>query len=144
MKFKRRVIGALLLASLFITSIVAYAASESFDGGSGYWYGGITDNHVIYSKVWDRKVDGRRYNVTVWVKDDNGDRDEVTGTTNGVDAAGEVKVTKTASYNHLFTPNKAGYKNLSVITNYSMDNYNEMYIAPIPTEFEANLWDELQ
>jgi len=144
MKFKRRVMSALLLASLFITSIVAYAASESIDGGSGSWYGGITSSHVVYSKVWDHKVDGRRYNVTVWVKDDNGDRDEVTGTTNGVNAAGEVKVTKTASYDHWFTPNKAGYKDLSVITNYSMGNYNEMYIAPTPTEFEVNLWDELQ
>lgn len=142
MKLKNKIISSLLLAGVLVTSITVYAASESLDGGSGAWYGGI-DKHVVYSKVWDRKVDGRRYHATVWVKDDNGDRDEVTGTTNGVDAAGEVKVTKTASYDHWFTPNKAGYKNFSVITNYSMD-YNEMDTAPTPAELEVNLWDELQ
>lgn len=117
MKLKNKIISSLLLASVLITPIAVYAASESLDGGSGSWYGGI-DNHVVYSKVWDHKVDGRRYHATVWVMDDNGDRDEVTGTTNGVDAAGEVIVTKTASYNRWFTPNKAGYKNFSVITSY--------------------------
>ncbi|HEW2234953.1 TPA: hypothetical protein V0M64_000573 [Streptococcus pneumoniae] len=142
MKLKNKIIGSLLLASVLITPIAVYAASESLDGGSGSWYGGI-DNHVVYSKVWDHKVDGRRYHATVWVKDDNGDRDEVTGTTNGVDAAGEVIVTKIASYDHWFTPNKAGYKNFSVITSYSMD-YNEMNNAPTPAELEVNLWDELQ
>lgn len=142
MKLKNKIISSLLLASVLGTSIVAYAASESLDGGSGSWYGGI-DNHVVYSKVWDHKVDGRRYHATVWVKDDNGDRDEVTGTTNGVDEDGEVKVTKTASYDHWFTPNKAGYKNFSIITNYSMD-YEEMNTATTPAEFEVNLWDELQ
>ena len=74
------------------------------------------NNHVVYSKVWDHKVDGRRYHATVWVKDDNGDRDEVTGTTNGVDTL--AVIVKTASYDHWFTPNKAGYKNFSVITSY--------------------------
>lgn len=143
MKLKNKIISSLLLASVLVTPIAAYAASKSLDGGSGSWYGGI-DNHVVYSKVWDHKVDGRRYHATVWVKDDNGDRDEVTGTTNGVDADGEVIVTKTASHDHWFTPNKAGYKDFSVITkNYSMD-YNEMNTAPAPAELEVNLWDELQ
>ncbi|UEA31929.1 hypothetical protein [Granulicatella elegans] len=142
MKFKNKVISSFLLVSALVTPIVAYAAKESLDGGSGTWLGGI-DNHVVYSKVWDNKVDGRRYHVTVWVKDDNGDKDELTGTTYGVKEAGEVKITKTASYDHWFTPNKAGYKNFSVITNYSMD-YNEMDTAPTPAELEVNLWDELQ
>ncbi|HFZ7228094.1 MULTISPECIES: hypothetical protein [Bacillota] len=142
MKLKNKIISSLLLSSVLITPIAAYAASESLDGGSGSWYGGI-DNHVLYSKVWDHKADGRRYHATVWVKDDNGDRDEVTGTTNGIDADGEVIVTKSASYDHFFTPNKAGYKDYAVITNRSMD-YNEMSTAPTPVELEVDLWDELQ
>ena len=101
MKTGKRILSCLFALSICAAmSVVAFAASESIDNGSGSWYGGI-DNHTIYSKVWDHVVDGRRYNVTVWVQDDNGDKDSVTGTTNGVDAAGEVKVTKTASYDHV-------------------------------------------
>ncbi|HHW71262.1 MAG TPA: hypothetical protein GX392_08050 [Clostridiales bacterium] len=122
--------------------VVAFAASESIDGGSGSWHGGIDESvQKIYSKVWDHKVDGRRYTVTVWVQDDNGDKDSVTGTTNGVDAAGEVKVTKTASYDHIFTPNKAGYKNLSIVT--SRSGNTDTQLAPgTPTLYEVELWDE--
>ena len=121
--------------------VVAFAASESIDGGSGSWYGGIDSNHKIYSKVWDHKVDGRRYSVTVWVKDDNGDKDSVTGTTNGVDAAGEVKVTKTASYDHIFTPNKAGYKDLTVVVSRSAGA--DVKVAPAaPSSYEVELWED--
>lgn len=118
MKKRKRILSGLLAVAICAAlPVVAFAASESIDGGSGSWYGGIDDDtQKIYSKVWDHKVDGRRYNVTVWVSDDNGDKDSVTGTTNGVDAAGEVKVTKTASYDHIFTPNKSGYKDLTVVT----------------------------
>ena len=138
MKLKNKIISSLLLTSILVTPIMAYAASESLDAGSGSWYGGI-DKHVVYSKIWDHKRDGRRYHATVWVKDDNGDRDEVTGTTNGIDKKGEVKVTKIASYDHWFTPNKAGYKNFAVVTNYRM-----MDTVPNHTELEVNLWNELQ
>lgn len=141
MKLKNKIISSLLLASVLVAPIAVYAASESLDGG-GYWYGG-KDNHVVYSKIWDHKVDGRRYHATVWVKDDNGDRDEITGTTNGVKEDGEVKVTKSASYDHWFTPNKAGYKDFFIVTNYSAD-YEEMNTVQTPTELEVNLWDELQ
>lgn len=141
-KTRKRILSALLAASICAAMpVVAFAASESIDGGSGSWYGGIDSNHKIYSKVWDHKVDGRRYSVTVWVKDDNGDKDSVTGTTNGVNAAGEVKVTKTASYDHVFTPNKAGYKNLTVVVSRSAGA--DVKVAPAaPSSYEVELWED--
>lgn len=39
MKLKNKIISSLLLSSVLITPIAAYAASESLDGGSGSWYG---------------------------------------------------------------------------------------------------------
>ena len=120
MKAGKRILCSLLAVCVCVAApMVVFAASESIDGGSGSWYGGIDDNQKIYSKVWDHKVDGRRYTVTVWVADDNGDKDSVTGTTNGVNDEGEVKVTKTASHDHIFIPNKAGYKDLSIVTSRS-------------------------
>ncbi|WP_283619253.1 hypothetical protein [Flavonifractor plautii] len=143
MKTGKRILSCLFALSICAAmSVVAFAASESIDNGSGSWYGGI-DNHTIYSKVWDHVVDGRRYNVTVWVQDDNGDKDSVTGTTNGVDAAGEVKVTKTASYDHIFTPNKAGYKDLTVMVTRS--GMADMQLAAdTSSSFEVELWDEME
>lgn len=143
MTISKRVVGSLLALSMCAVPVVAFAAgssSESFDAGCGSWYGGITTNHTIYSKVWDRKEDGRRYTVTVWVQDDKGYKDTVTGTTNGVDAAGEVKVTKTASYNNIFAPNRAGYKDLSISTTRSGDS--DTKLTDTQTSFEVELWDE--
>lgn len=143
MKTRKRILSGLLTLSVCAAlSTVAFAASESIDGGSGSWYGGTDKGEQkIYSKVWDHKVDGRRYTVTVWVVDDNGDKDSVTGTTNGVDAEGEVKVTKTASYDHIFTSNKAGYKDLSVVT--SRSGGTDTQLAPgTLTSYEVELWDE--
>lgn len=115
MKFNKSVVSV-ITACMIVTSFtaVAMAASASLDGEKCTWYGGISEKK-IYSKVWDREKDGRRYNVTVWVKDDNGDTDSRTGTTSGVDAAGEVKVTKTATYDHPFKANKSGYKDFSIV-----------------------------
>lgn len=143
MKAKKRILSGLLaLCVCAALSVVAFAASESIDGGSGSWYGGIDKNvQQIYSKVWDHEVDGRRYTVTVWVQDDNGDKDSVTGTTNGVDDEGEVKVTKTASYDHIFKPNKAGYKDLSIVT--SRSAATDTQLAPeTAASYEVELWDE--
>lgn len=139
----------LALCMVFALSLTAFAASESIDGGSGSWYGGIIEaadekDNRIYSKVWDHKVDGRRYTVTVWVKDDNGDKDSVTGTTNAVDAAGEVKVTKIASYDHWYRPNKAGYKDLSIVTSRAANADSSMLDPSTPTSFEVELWDEVR
>ena len=74
MKTRKRILSGLLTLSVCAAlSTVAFAASESIDGGSGSWYGGIDKGEQkIYSKVWDHKVDGRRYTVTVWVVNDNG------------------------------------------------------------------------
>lgn len=114
----KRIICVLLVACILVAiPIIAYAYNESsLDGGRASWYGGINSNDKIYSKVWDHKVDGRRYHVTVWVQDDNGNKTTKTGTTNGVDSAGQVIATRKATYNHLFATNKSGYKNLSMIT----------------------------
>lgn len=116
MKFKRSVKSVLAVCVMvMVFSVVVMAASESLDGSRCTWYGGIDDEDVIYSKVWDHIVDGTRYTVTVWAMDDNGDKDSRTGTTNGVDADGEVIVTKDATYDHLITPNKCGYKEFSPV-----------------------------
>ncbi len=144
MKIRKRILSGLLAVSLCAAMpLVAFAASESIDNGAGSWYGGIDEeNSKVFSKVWDHTVDGRRYNVTVWVTDDNGDKDSVTGTTNGVDAAGEVKVTKTASYDHWFTPNRAGYKDLTVVVSRSADA--GVKLSPgVPSSYEVELWEEV-
>lgn len=141
MKTRKRILGGLLAVSICVAlPIVAFAASKSIDGGSGSWYGGIDNNKQIYSKVWDHVVDGRRYKVTVWVSDDTGDKDSVTGTTNGIDEAGEVKVTKTASHDHIFTRNKAGYKDLTVVTSRSSMANTEL-VPGTPSSFEVELWN---
>lgn len=117
MNIKKRVLcGLMSLAIVAAIPVVALAAnsSESIDGSRASWYGGISSGK-IYSKVWDHVVDGRRYTVTVWAQDDNGHKDSVRGTTNGVNADGQVIVTKTATYNHLFVHNKCGYKNVSYV-----------------------------
>ena len=116
---RKQIVGAVLTVAMCLTfSGVVMAADSSrevIDDDRASWYGGITDKDIIYSKVWDHKVDGKRYKVTVWVKNDNGSKEEKRGTTSGVDEAGEVKITKDATYDHLFTTNKAGYKNLEII-----------------------------
>ena len=114
----RKCISGLAVGMVMMSfSAVAFAASESINGGLAEWYGGIDDDsNKIYSKVWDLKNDGIRYNVTVWVQDDNGDKSTKVGTTSGVKAAGEVKVTKTATYDHWLTTNKCGYKNVNIIS----------------------------
>ncbi len=119
----------ILLICMVLVPVTIFAGSRSIDGGSGSWYGGIDENtDTIYSKVWDHKVDGRRYQVTVWAMDDTGYRDEVTGTTTGVDARGEVIVTKKATHNRLLRKNECGFKDLSIITSYGfrIEDYNSL------------------
>ena len=106
-----------LLAGITLTSVVsvaAMAASQSLNGGTATWYGGEADN-IIYSKIHDNLNDGLRHKATVWVENDKGNRNEKTGTTNGVGARGEVKTTIGATHSNPFVKEKSGYKNYSVV-----------------------------
>ncbi|WP_110114472.1 hypothetical protein [Bacillus sp. CGMCC 1.16541] len=114
MEFKKIKKGATgLLAACVMTlgfSTVAMAASESLNGGGATWYGGENADGILYSKLWDRKSDGIVYSVTVWVTDDKGTTSQKSGTTSGVDAAGEVKVTRASTHSNPFVPERTGYK----------------------------------
>ncbi|MGE7920352.1 hypothetical protein ACQKM9_15645 [Viridibacillus sp. NPDC093762] len=116
-KIKKGTVG--LLAAGMMTagfSVVAMAASESLNGGGATWYGGEDGDGILYSKLWDRKSDGVKYEVRVWVQDDKGQKSEKTGTTSGVDAAGEVKVTRASTHSNPFVPEKSGYNDFKAIT----------------------------
>lgn len=116
MKFKKCITS--VLTACAITSaltIAAMAASESLNGGGATWYGGEDSENILFSKIWDNASDGLRYNATVWVQDDKGGKSEITGTTTGVGASGEVKVTRGATHSNPFVAEKSGYKNFSVV-----------------------------
>lgn len=138
MKLKNKaMMSGVLLASIFVSPMAMYAASQSLDSGSATWYGGVYNESLVYSKLWDHVVDGRRYQVTVWVADDTGDKDELTGQTTDVDAAGQVKLTKPATYEHKTVPNRAGYKDFAIL-----QGKTPFLDDGTPTELEVELWDE--
>lgn len=145
MKLKNKAMSVVLLTSIFVSPMAMYAASQSLDSGNATWYGGIY-NDLVYSKLWDHVVDGRRYQVTVWVADDTGDRDELTGKTTDVDAAGQVKITKPATYKYKIFPNRAGYKDFVVLPERTLflddGTPTELEAEFWDTEFEVELWDE--
>lgn len=107
-----------LLAACMVSSIVtitALAASESINGGGATWYGGEDSEGILFSKVWDNKADGIVYDCTVWVQDDKGNKSEKSGTTSGVEEAGEVKVTRASTHSNPFVPEKCGYSKATAV-----------------------------
>lgn len=115
MDFKKIKKGATsLIAACMMTagfSVVAMAASESLNGGGATWSGGEDADGILFSQLQDNKSDGIVYDVTVWVTDDKGTTSQKSGTTSGVGAAGQVKVTRAATHSNPFVTEKAGYKN---------------------------------
>lgn len=95
-------------------SVVAMAASESLNNGGATWSGGENEDGILYSQLRDNKSDGLVYDVKVWVQDDKGIKKEKTGTTTGVGAAGQVRVSKAATHSNPFVAEKVGYNNFVV------------------------------
>ncbi|HAV90046.1 MAG TPA: hypothetical protein DCW44_02065 [Eubacterium sp.] len=113
-KFKKTVACLLMATTVLGAATLAYAGSETLNGGGASWHGGIDDG-TIYSYVDDEAEDGVRYKVTVWCKSDDGLKTEVTGTTNGVREKGRVKATRAATDKSWFEVNRCGYKNFSCV-----------------------------
>lgn len=137
MKYRKIVLGLLAVIIVSIMALHVYAEDKMIliDDGKGCWHGGIDDEtNTVYSKIWDQTLDHRVYKATVWVKDATGGGDEKTGTTDGLNALGEVKVVCEAKYS-LFSKNKAGYKNLSVVDLNARQAYLRDTTAP--SSFEA-------
>ncbi|CDF58770.1 hypothetical protein [Thermobrachium celere] len=112
MNFKKLTSSLLLI--MLMTVILVFGASESLNNGGATWSGGIRDN-IVFSQIVDNKVDGLAYKATVWVQNDEGTRNEVTGRTTGFGESGKIYVQIGATYKHIFEPNRAGYKNLEII-----------------------------
>ena len=120
MNFKTIKKGATgLVAACMMTagfSVVAMAASKSLNNGGATWYGGEDGDGILYSKLWDNESDGLQYKVRVWVQDDKGQKSEKTGTTDAVEEAGEVKVTRASTHSNPFVAEKSGYNDFEVIS----------------------------
>lgn len=115
-KIKKMFSGLFVAGIITVTSVgAAFAASESLNGGSATWSGGVNSSNILYSQVVDNKSDGLRHSVTVWVENDKGTRNERQGVTSGVGEAGKVYTQVGATDDSIFVPNKCGYKNYSVV-----------------------------
>lgn len=122
MKFKKlkkcvtSLVAAGVITSVF--TVAAMAASESINGGGATWSGGEDADGILYSQLRDNVSDGVVYGVTVWVKSDDGQSSQKTGTTTGVGATGQVRVTRAATHKNPFVAEKCGYKDLVVKSAY--------------------------
>ena len=115
---KRKSLKSLVAAcaAAMVFAVPVFAASESLNNGGATWKGGENSDGILYSQVQDNAVDGIRYSVTVWVKSDNGSKSEKSGTTSGVGADGQVKVTRAATHSNPFVAEKCGYKDLVCVS----------------------------
>jgi hypothetical protein len=111
MKIRRRLVCFVYVCTaILIFSASVFAATESLNGGGATWYGGENTDEVLFSILRDNYVDGIRFKVTVWVKNDKKVKKEKTGITNGVGKKGEVKVTMASTHSNPFVPERTGYK----------------------------------
>lgn len=107
---------ALLVTMSFGMSATVFAGSEkSISGDAAKWLGGENSDGDLYSIIRDLKKDGLRFSGTVWVKSDDGQKKEKTGTTTGVGKTGQVRVSKASTHQHPTVKEKTGYKNVVVV-----------------------------
>lgn len=137
MKSRKFVLGLLAACIASTMALPVHAADTriSLDNGNGSWHGGITDsNDLVYSKIWDHVSNQEAFKATVWVQDALGNKTEKTGQTYGINEAGEVKVTCKPQFSY-FNKNKAGYKNLTIVSLNTRQAYRSD--ATAPSSFEA-------
>ncbi|MCR5837836.1 MAG: hypothetical protein K6G88_15160 [Lachnospiraceae bacterium] len=108
---KKMIIFGCTVAMVFGTAtVVSAGASKYLDGGKAKWTGGENSDGILYSNLYDEKEDGIRYEVTVWVDPDWGDRKEQHGITKGLGKQGRVHVAKAATHRNPFVKDDYGYK----------------------------------
>lgn len=103
------------MATMLVTATV-FAASESLNGGGATWSGGEDSEGILFSQLRDNKEDGVRYEVKVWVQSDDGQKSEKFGTTNGVGASGQVRVTRASTHSNPFVAEKTGYNSFKAVS----------------------------
>ena len=115
-KFKKAMVYVCTVVTLFGTTTAVYAgASKTLNGGGAKWTGGETSDGFLYSNLYDEKVDGIKYSVTVWVDPDWGSKKEKSGETTAKGKKGRVHVKKSATHKNPLIVEKCGYKNLKAI-----------------------------
>lgn len=132
------ILAIALIMSMAVVTFALTDKSMQLDEGNATWYGGITDKHIVYSKLWDHYVDKVRYSVTVWVQNDKGEKFPKLGITDGINEQGEVKITCAATNSSLFATCKAGYKNFKRVDLDGNDLHSRAKSAPV--SYEIELW----
>ena len=115
-KFKKAMVYVCTVATIFGATTAVYAgAAKVLNGGGAKWTGGETSDGILYSNLYDEKVDGIKYSVTVWVDPDYSSKKENSGVTTDKGKKGRVHVAKAATHKNPFVAEKCGYKNFKAI-----------------------------